>query len=743
MKAYLEAEKQDSRRRRRERVIIVCLLFLIPVIAYLGIKVLDLGLDLPIANSILVFALIDINVILLLLLLYLTLRNLVKLVFERRKKIMGAKLRTRLVLAFITLSLLPTIILFFVSVQFISTSVEYWFNIPVERSLRNSLEVGQSVYSRVVDELLFHGNTLGRLISYHGYTPVSRNEEVDKLINEKRVEYQLASVQVFSQNMQQRAVSQDEKLDLSPFKGPGADILRKSFEKGSDAHEIQTSSHGQLVSGIVPIFSRTESKAVVGLVVTQKLIPGDLVNRLNELPRGLEEFKQLKLLKRPIKTIHLITLSIVTLLIIFASVWFGLYLSKGITIPIQELAEGTHRIASGDYDFFIDLQAKDEIGVLVNSFNQMTMDLKNSKMQLEETNRELIRSNVELEQRRLNMEIVFSNVAAGVISTDADGSILTFNRSAEKMLDLRAKNVLGRHYEDVLKRDHLIIINEFFQDRSLLRKGSLKRQISLTVGTRVLPLLVSLNVLRDDKGKSLGVVGVLEDLSEIEKAQRMAAWREVARRIAHEVKNPLTPIQLSAQRLKRRYAATLAKEEHKVFEECTDMIIDQVEELKRLVNEFSSYARLPAPNLSPNSIKQIIQESVNVYKEAQKGVAIAFHDAAEGPEIKVDREQMKRVMINLLDNALDAMDGKGRITIDLSYDQDQQIVTIEVADNGKGIPPEHKARVFEPYFSTKKHGTGLGLAIVNNIINDHNGSIRVQDEDPQGTRFIIELPMMV
>jgi two-component system, NtrC family, nitrogen regulation sensor histidine kinase NtrY len=743
MKTYLEAEKEDSRRRRRERYIIAFLVVLIPFITYLGIKVLDLGLDLPISNSILVFVLIDINVILLLLLIYLTTRNLVKLVFERRKKIMGAKLRTKLVVAFITLSLLPTVILFFVSVQFISTSIEYWFKIPMERSLRSSLEVGQSFYSRAVDELLFHGNTLGRLISYHGYTLVSRNEEVDKLIREKRVEYQLAAVRVFSQNMQQRAVSQDEKLDLSPFKGPGADILRKSFEKGTDANEIQTSSYGQLVSGIVPIFSRTESKAVVGLVVMQKFIPGDLVNRLNELPSGLDEFKQFKLLKRPIKAIHLITLSIVTLLIIFASVWFGLYLSRGITVPIQELAEGTHRIASGDYDVFIDLHSEDEIGVLVNSFNQMTMDLKNSKMQLEETYRELLRSNVELEQRRLNMEIVFADVAAGVISADAEGRILTFNKSAEKMLNLKAETVIGRDYKDALNRDHLKIITEFFQDRYLVRKGSFKRQITLTVENRTLPLLVSLNVLRDDKGKSLGVVAVLEDLTEIEKAQRMAAWREVARRIAHEVKNPLTPIQLSAQRLKRRYGATLSKEDSKVFEECTNMIVDQVEGLKRLVNEFSSYARLPAPNLSLNNIKQIIQESVNVYKEAQKAVTIVFHDAAEVPEIRADREQMKRVMINLLDNALDAIDGKGRITIELTYDRDLQVVTIEVADNGKGIPPEHKARVFEPYFSTKKHGTGLGLAIVNNIINDHHGSIRVQDEEPQGTRFIIELPVKV
>jgi two-component system nitrogen regulation sensor histidine kinase NtrY len=223
----------------------------------------------------------------------------------------------------------------------------------------------------------------------------------------------------------------------------------------------------------------------------------------------------------------------------------------------------------------------------------------------------------------------------------------------------------------------------------------------------------------------------------------MAAWREVARRIAHEVKNPLTPIQLSAQRLQKRYGQKIGKDDGQVFEECTNMIIDQVEGLKRLVNEFSSYARMPAPNLTINDIKQIIEESVSLYRETQKGVEIVFHDTAEIPPFRVDREQMKRVMINLLDNAIDAIEEKGCVDVHLSYDRDRQIVTIEVADDGQGIPSEHKARLFEPYFSTKKHGTGLGLAIVSDIISDHNGSIRVQEREPKGTRFIIELPVKV
>jgi two-component system nitrogen regulation sensor histidine kinase NtrY len=223
----------------------------------------------------------------------------------------------------------------------------------------------------------------------------------------------------------------------------------------------------------------------------------------------------------------------------------------------------------------------------------------------------------------------------------------------------------------------------------------------------------------------------------------MAAWREVARRIAHEVKNPLTPIQLSAQRLKKRYGETLRREDSTVFEECTDMIIMQVDELKRLVDEFSNFARMPAANPAPEDISQIINEALSLYREARKDIRIVFNDSKDVPVFNLDREQMKRVMINLLDNAIAAVDGDGEVKVNLSFDGVLQIVKIEVADNGKGIPQDHKMRLFEPYFSTKKQGTGLGLAIVNTIITDHNGFIRVQDNKPQGTRFVIELPLRV
>ncbi len=740
MKRYRSVKSEDLKRRRRERLIICIILPTIVLLTYLGTKVIGLGLELPVADSILIFSLININVILLLLLLYLTMRNLVKLFFERKRKIMGSGLRAKLVFAFVILSLLPTIIIFFVSVQFISLSIEHWFKLQVEQSLQKSLEVGQDYYKGIADEALAFGNTLSSVITHEGYMLVSKSDELQAFIDEKRKEYNVSAIQVFSSKLRPRAASYDTRVDLKPFKDLGIEVLRKSFNDSTDMTDTQTSSHGDLVRGIVPIFSRTETKAQVGAIVVARFIPGAVLNRLDTITKGLEGYKQLKMLKRPIKLSHLITLSIVTLLVIFSAVWFGFYLSRGITVPIEELARATKRIASGDYSFRIDLEPKDEIGVLVNSFNRMTRDLREGKRELDLVNRDLIRSNKESEQRRLYMETILENVAGGVISADSRGVISTINKSAENMLNISAKEIIGRNYRHVLGPKYRSIISSFVADRNLFNKGSIQREINIRINGRSLRLLVSLNVLRDDQANYLGLVAVFEDLTELEKAQRVAAWREVARRIAHEVKNPLTPIQLSAQRLRRKYGKLLAKEDGSVFDECTRLIVDNVEELKLLVDEFSNFARMPAPKPVPDNIRQIIQDAILLYRDVHKDITFKFIDKDDVPKFKVDREQMKRVMINLLDNAVAAIPGKGSISIKLFYDKALRIVRIEVADTGTGISREDKERLFEPYFSTKRSGTGLGLAIVSRIISDHNGSIRVEDNTPRGTKFMIELP---
>jgi len=740
MKDYLEAELNDLKRRRRERYVIVFLCLVISCLIYLSLRISHLGQSLPFSSSIIAFALININVILLLLLLFLTVRNLVKLLFERKKGIMGARLKTKLVLAFVTLSLLPTTILFFVSAQFISSSIDYWFNLQIERSLKSSLEVGQDYYNGITDEILSFGNVLSRVITYEGFLIPSKNESLERFTDIKRKELGLASLKVFSKDLEMLSVSKDHRIDLTSFTDPSKEVLEHSILEGTDGQYIQSSPPGDLVGGVVPIFSRTASKAVVGLLVVTRFVPGSFVNRLHAISKGLQEYRQLKMLKNPIKASHMITLSIVTLLIIFTSVWFGFYISKEVTVPINELAEATNRIASGDYNFFIDLETKDEMGLLVNSFNRMTRDLKTGKDRLESANRELVSSNLELEQRRLYMEIVLANVAAGVVSADARGRILTINKSAERMLNIRAERIIGRNYREILSAENKKIVDTFIRNEGLLRKGFMHKQIRMTAGNRQLTLLVSMNVLQDDRGGYVGLVAVLEDLTEIEKAQRMAAWREVARRIAHEVKNPLTPIQLSAQRLKKRYGEKLSDEDAKVFLECTGMIITQVDELKRLVNEFSNFARMPAANPVPSDISEIIEESLTLYREGHKEISFVFNRSKEAPIFNLDREQMKRVMINLLDNAIEAMEGRGEVMIDLDYDSVLKMVRIEVADSGPGIDSENKVRLFEPYFSTKKHGTGLGLAIVNTIITDHDGFIRVKDNQPKGTKFVIELP---
>jgi two-component system nitrogen regulation sensor histidine kinase NtrY len=312
------------------------------------------------------------------------------------------------------------------------------------------------------------------------------------------------------------------------------------------------------------------------------------------------------------------------------------------------------------------------------------------------------------------------------------------NTSAEKMLNLKASDILNKNIKTLLKGQHLRLAEGILQSLNDSMDDAIELPLGLTIEGRPRSFIVYVNILKDDAGNHIGIVIVFDDLTELEKAQRMAAWREVARRIAHEVKNPLTPITLSAQRLKRKYA-TQFKEP--VFDECIRMIIDHVEIIRNLVNEFSSFARFPAASLQPCELPPIIEETVALYKEGHQTIHFALSVANKIPVLNMDRQQIKRAMINLIDNAIGAIKSSGYIHISLTYESGTKIVRLELADNGSGISDEQKARLFEPYFSTKKAGMGLGLTIVSSIIADHNGRIRVEDNQPRGARFIIELPV--
>ncbi|HWI41106.1 MAG TPA: ATP-binding protein, partial [Verrucomicrobiae bacterium] len=387
----------------------------------------------------------------------------------------------------------------------------------------------------------------------------------------------------------------------------------------------------------------------------------------------------------------------------------------------------------------LDARGGDEIGTLVTAFNTMAEDLRSNQRALRRTNDELIQSNLELESRRRYMEIVLENVTAGVISISSSGILTTVNKSAEKLLNIRSEKVLGRNFRDVLSPEQLDMVKGLLRDMIVSKQENIRKQVVVAAGEARMTLMVNLAMLKDEEGDFRGTVAVFDDLTQLVKAQRMAAWREVARRIAHEIKNPLTPIQLSAQRLRKRYLSRFGDDE-KVFDECTEMIVKSVDELKTLVDEFSNFARMPAAQPAANDINEIIREALTLFQEAHRNITFGFHPDPSLPPLQLDRDQIKRVMINLLDNAVSATEGEGEVTVTTSFNQELKMATCVVADSGCGIPPEDKPRLFEPYFSTKKGGTGLGLAIVNSIIADHHGFIRVRDNVPKGSRFIIELP---
>jgi two-component system nitrogen regulation sensor histidine kinase NtrY len=346
--------------------------------------------------------------------------------------------------------------------------------------------------------------------------------------------------------------------------------------------------------------------------------------------------------------------------------------------------------------------------------------------------------NMEIEEKRQYMEIVLRFVSTGVMTFDANGTITTMNKSAEKMLNLSAASVLSKNVRELLSGEHLRFADEVIDRLTTARDGALELPTRVTVNGRSRSFLLNANALTDDIGRPLGTVVVFDDLTTLEKAQRMAAWREVARRIAHEVKNPLTPITLSAQRLQRRYSEQL---QEPVFQECTQMIIDHVALIRNLVNEFSTFARFPDAHPAPCALIPIIEETVALYREGHESVHFETLYPDNIPLLNLDRQQIKQAMINLVDNAIAAVRSKGIVKISVAHDPILKRVRLEVADNGPGIPDDEKVRLFEPYFSTKTAGMGLGLTIVNSIIADHSGVIRVQDNQPSGAKFVVELPV--
>jgi two-component system nitrogen regulation sensor histidine kinase NtrY len=734
-------QRQKKKKRLIRQVILICLC-LIPLFIWLESSLLNADITLPVSSNILIFGIINLNVILVLLMLFLVLRNLAELFFESRQNILGSKLKSKLVISFISLSLIPTILLFFISLQFVSTSMDYWFNSNIEISLQNSLDLAKSYIKETKEEVDVLGATVEKNIVLLHETPPSP-EELKKNLENILKTYDTRNALSFSLIIDQRnKISTVSSPLLSSQKMPPISqaVLDRVEENKHREIVIQESTAGDLVRRVNRIrlnWAPLEETFLVTTLVIKK----EQLDRLNFISKGIEDYRQLKYLKKPFKFWLLILLLIVTLLIIFSAIWFGLYIARSITGPLDKVAKATRRVADGDLDFVLEKESNDEMGLLVDSFNTMTSNLNASNAKLADAHNALQQSSREADDRRRYTEIILQNVEAGVVSLDGEGRITTINRFAEKLLNIGKEFFLGRKFSQVLPSEHSSIIDDFITELTITGKPSVRQHLKISVLKENFSLVVTFTRLENEEGKPLGFVLVFANLTELEKMQRMAAWREVARRIAHEIKNPLTPIQLSAQRLRRRYPEIL-EEDNSIFDQCTNTIIRQVDEIKLLVSEFSQFARMPKINQAPADIITMLNETLFLYKQAHVNINFTVKCKDTVPIFSFDIEQIKRCFINLFDNAVAVLPDGGTIEIILSIGDEEESVFIQVCDSGPGITEKEKLRLFEPYFSTKKTGTGLGLAIVSTIISDHNGYIRVQDNSPHGTIFTIELPLL-
>ena len=732
-----DAQSRDPKRRLRwEGGLILIAALGVFLFAVFQSSLPQLSDSHSLASNVIFVLLINLNIILLVLLVFLVGRNLIKLFYERQRKLPGAYLRFRLVVAFVAISLLPAILLFLIGVGFVNQSIENWFSGKIESSLGGASAVVDAFYDRLADEAVFHARGLAREIAQQGLHVSARRQTLLGLLEDIRQRFALGRILVFSQDRQLLATAARTDRSVSDEAKTDATLLERVFQNEAvrqDHYRGQT----EIVRGGVPI---VVAGAIVGAVVVEYAVPPHITGQSTQVAGAFREYRQLRILKQPIKNNYLITMFLVTLVAVFSAIWLGLFLAKKIAIPLQQLSAATHEVARGHWTHRLEGEGEDEVGTLVAAFNRMTTDLQQSHQ--------------ELEERRRYMEILLANINAGVVSVDQAGSLSTMNRAAEQLLGVRAEAAVGQDYQAVFGAVEFATLRNMIHDLLPVATGGLGRrsageetgresqgQIRLHHDGQAFTLLVTATPLTDEQGNLLGGVCFFEDVTQIIRVERMEAWREVACRIAHEIKNPLTPIQLATQRLHRRFAPQISDPQG-IFDECVQSIAHEVDAIKKLVNEFSTFARLPTAEYQLEDLNSLIQEVVIIFSEAHRDLDFKFVYDHSLPPLELDREGIKRVLRNLLDNAVAACraeGGAGTIEVVTRFFRSVGIVRFEVADTGCGIPAAVKDRLFEPYFSTKKDGTGLGLAIVATIVADHQAFIRVRDNAPRGSRFIVEL----
>jgi len=714
---------QIRSKRKDTRWVVGSLIFLLATLSaiYYGVqRSRDLSASL-VTDRVLLFVLLYINVILILTILLVLLRNLFKMIVDRRHRLLGSNFRIKLVGTYIGLALVPTLLLFAYGTQLLRGWIDRWFEeSSIEQVLvsadalaqaltTNLQETGLRDAARVLDSV--EGADLQRSLSQSRLYDLSRELQLDYLAVYDDVKFAYGVV--------------DPTSGLRDLPEIEPRFLADLLEEGTARQIRDLAGTGRLILTAVS----AEEGEPRRLVIAGKLLDSETAKLSENVIVAYQGYKQLTIQKPEIEAGYFLIFLMVTLLILLVSSWVGLYLARRVTVPIQALADGTRRISSGDLDYRVEVPADDELGVLVDSFNRMTAELKRNK-------EELIDANQRLDDERAAQTAVLANVAAGVLSVDEEGTVVTGNDAALSMLGQRAEDVVGLPIDGIWLGTELRKV----ADRFKVTPGVGERavgQIRVVLGGEWKTLDTKLSAIRDSDGAVTGKVMVLEDLTELIQAQQVAAWNDAARRVAHEIKNPLTPIKLSIERLLRKHQQD-APGLGAVLEESVETIAREVETMKSMVDEFSRFARMRRPQPSRFDLNRLVRDVATLYDGVKPGVEISAAIDEEVQGVWVDREQIKSVLINLVDNAIDATQAPGEIEI-RARNENEQLV-LEVADTGQGIPSESKSKLFLPYFSTKGRGTGLGLSIVHRIVADHHGTIRVEDNEPRGTVFRIELP---
>ena len=730
------------------RPVWIVLILLLPCLAltfYYSQVVVPGGEDatdsfLPTTSYAFVLLLINLDLIGFVVLLLLLSRNLVKAYFERRHRLLGSGFRTKLVAAFIGFSLIPTVLLAVVASGLVNKAVDVWFSDQIDRVMRDSYEVARMQHAGHITLAV----NSARAISHEIYREdMLLSEQRDLLVAamaRKRKEFGVAGIEVYSAKLETLTKALDPDVPSIVLDLPVGQLVLQAINGKQEVNTVQEAQTGRLVRAAMPIAASGRGSEIGGVVVVDAYVPESLLAKMEGIGRQYDEYKQLKAMKNPIKAGAYLFVAVITVLILFGATWFGFYVARSITVPIQRLAQATETIAQGDLSVRIDAKATDEIGTLIESFNRMTEDLQGSKSKLEEANISLRQNNIELDQRRAYIETVVDTIAAGLLSIDKNGMITTFNPSGERILGLWADRFRGRPANEVFKEFGLDLFQTVYDRMLADQRDSLTLEGPVEAEGKFLTIGLHGSRMKDETNRDLGIVLVFEDLTELIKAQKVAAWQEVARRVAHEIKNPLTPIQLSAQRLRKKFFEK-SPDFEKVFDESTNVIVNEVTSLKHMVDEFSKFARLPAPQMAHQSLHDVVNEVVALYRGAHKDIELIVELDEDLPSLNFDREQLKRVLVNLLDNAIQAMGHKGRVWLATKYDTKRRRAVVSVADEGPGIAPEDQEKLFVPYFTRKKSGTGLGLAIVRRIITDHEGQIQAGHNQPRGAVFTFELPV--